>query len=82
MGQFLTVYVDNSEIAQHFREEPQALLNVLSMLIDGMTEDGAMRYCHKVAGGHEGTVGDSAVAPFLGVLRRALEAEAAAIGAA
>lgn len=69
MAALLTVTVDVVDLAEHFRAEPVALIEALTLLVDGFDDDKAvLRYCDQVAGQHTGSMAETAVAPFLQVL--------------
>lgn len=77
----LTVHIDVTDIAAHFRAEPVALIEVLTLLVDDLEDDKAqLRYCDQVAGQHTGSMVETAVAPFLQVLTERLFHVEAAMG--
>ena len=78
MAAQLTVTVDAFAIAAHLNENPDALMEVLALMVDDMGDHAAaLRFCDQVAGQHTGSMAEAAVAPFLQVLtERLFHAEA------
>lgn len=69
MAAQLTLYVDAPDLATHLRANPDALIEVLALLVDDFEDDKAvLRYCNQVAGQHTGSQAEQAVAPFLRTL--------------
>lgn len=69
MAAQLTLSVDVIDIAEHLRANPDALIEVLTLLVDDFDDDKAvLRYCDRVAVQHTGSQAETAVAPFLQIL--------------